>query len=52
MVEIRFEIKFGFQFCPTLSVVWVLVPVVVGVESGGAMEIKLGLMCLIRGFNG
>ena len=38
--------------CPTPSVVWVSVPVVVGVESGGAMEIKLGLMWLIEGFNG
>ena len=48
-VEIKFEYgsqwrsSLGFNFVSSSSIVWVLVPVVVGVESGGAVEIKLGL---------
>ena len=48
-VEISFEYGsrwrsgLGFNFVSSFSVIWVSVLVLVGVESGGAVEIILGL---------
>ena len=45
--EIKFRSQWrsglGFNFVSSSSVIWVSVPVVVGVKNGGAVEIRLGL---------